>query len=262
MIRVASRRVLCDSRRVALPPIIRSASAAPSGSWTGSSASSARCCSPSAGVHAAVPAAPRGAPRRGPAPLDRFKDAAAQSGMSLDQLIAGDGPEPRSRPWGSWASSSRPRSVRVRRPGAADAALRAPQHLDEGRSSSCATSTGASPGRPWDIYRPAVPTTLEGLYLRGRRDVLVLALYHLAIRAPIARHFSPWPPARKAHQYRGGLPRRISRRRPVSILMPRIPASKSVDRGAASGQVCGPRCPTRSRSTLATGPIPSSSRRI
>jgi len=38
------------------------------------------------------------------------------------------------------------------------------------------------------IYRPAVPTTAEGLAYAGFGIVFVLALYHLAIRGPIARH--------------------------------------------------------------------------
>jgi hypothetical protein len=41
----------------------------------------------------------------------------------------------------------------------------------------------------WAIYRPAVPTTAEGLAYAGVGIIVMLALYHLAVRAPIAAHF-------------------------------------------------------------------------
>lgn len=37
------------------------------------------------------------------------------------------------------------------------------------------------------IYRPAVPTTAEGLVYAGLGLVIALGLYHLLIRGPIAR---------------------------------------------------------------------------
>jgi hypothetical protein len=40
-----------------------------------------------------------------------------------------------------------------------------------------------------NIYRPAVPTTLEGFTYAALGIILVLSIYHLLVRAPIARHF-------------------------------------------------------------------------
>jgi len=37
------------------------------------------------------------------------------------------------------------------------------------------------------IYRPAVPTTAEGILYAGLGMILVLALYHVAVRGPIVR---------------------------------------------------------------------------
>jgi hypothetical protein len=37
------------------------------------------------------------------------------------------------------------------------------------------------------IYRPAVPTTVEGFAYAGVGIVVVLALYHLLVRAPVVR---------------------------------------------------------------------------
>jgi hypothetical protein len=52
------------------------------------------------------------------------------------------------------------------------------------------------------IYRPAVPTTAEGLLYAGLGMVLVLALYHLAVRGPIARRLGKRTAARAADAVR------------------------------------------------------------
>ena len=41
----------------------------------------------------------------------------------------------------------------------------------------------------WAIYRPAMPTTAEGLVYAGAGMVFALALYHLCVRAPIAGYW-------------------------------------------------------------------------
>jgi hypothetical protein len=117
--------------------------------------------------------------------VERFKDAAAQSGMTLDQLVAGaaQNPDPSMGRLGGVIQAS---VARVNELGAADAALRNASiaarpfvfiaHMDRG----IARATLA-------IYKPAVPTTLEGFVYAGLGILLVLAVYHLGIRGPISR---------------------------------------------------------------------------
>lgn len=119
--------------------------------------------------------------------LGKFTDAAAQSGMTLDQLVAGAGrnADPAMRTLGSVAKDA---SVRVDTLSAADLALRHATvwtrpyalftHLDWGIARATAS-----------IYRPAVPTTLEGLVYAAVGVLAALSLYHLLIRAPIARGY-------------------------------------------------------------------------
>jgi Protein of unknown function (DUF2937) len=116
--------------------------------------------------------------------VDRFRQAAAQSGMTLDQLVAGAGqnPDPSMGRLGGVILEAAARADRL---GAADAALRHASawtrpfvfasHLD-----------GAIARATWAIYRPAVPTTAEGFIYAALGMIVVLAVYHLAIRAPIA----------------------------------------------------------------------------
>jgi Protein of unknown function (DUF2937) len=118
--------------------------------------------------------------------LGRFSEAAAQSGMTLAQLIAGAGqnPSPAMQRIGGVVQGA---ADRVDQLAAADAALRGAsvwtrpfvfaRHLDWG----IARAT-------WSIYRPAVPTTAEGFLYAGLGIIAVLALYHGAVRAPIAAH--------------------------------------------------------------------------
>jgi hypothetical protein len=118
--------------------------------------------------------------------LSRFKDAATQSGMSLDQLVAGasQNPDPS---MGKLGGVIRQAIARVDTLQGADTALRQAstwtrpfvflEHVDGG----IARATLA-------IYRPAVPTTIEGLAYAGLGIVLIMTLYHLAVRGPIARH--------------------------------------------------------------------------
>jgi hypothetical protein len=117
--------------------------------------------------------------------VDRFKDAAAQSGMSLDQLVAGaaQNPDPSMGKLGVVVQAAVARVDELR---ASDAALRGASiaakpfvflaHMDRG----IARATLA-------IYKPAVPTTAEGLVYAALGTVIALALYHLLVRGPIAR---------------------------------------------------------------------------
>jgi hypothetical protein len=128
--------------------------------------------------------------------VDRFRDAARQSGMTLDQLIAGAGqnPDPAMARLGGVIKSA---VARVDDLGTADTALRHASlwtrpfvfasHVDWG----IARAT-------WSIYRPAVPTTVEGLLYAGFGVVLILAVYHLCIRGPVARHLRRRAEARAA----------------------------------------------------------------
>ncbi len=118
--------------------------------------------------------------------LGKFREAAAQSGMTLAQLIAGAGqnPDPSMQKVGVVIQGA---AERVDQLSAADAALRGASiwtrpfvfagHIDWG----IARAT-------WAIYRPAVPTTAEGFLYAGLGIVLALTVYHGLVRAPIAAH--------------------------------------------------------------------------
>jgi hypothetical protein len=117
--------------------------------------------------------------------LEHFKQAAAQSGMTLDQLVAGTAQNP-DPAMGRLGTVVHDLAVRVDQLAAADAALRGADawrrpfvfaaHLDPG----IARAT-------WAIFRPAVPTTAEGLVYAAAGMILALAAYHLCVRRPIAR---------------------------------------------------------------------------
>jgi len=183
---------LCDIHRVALPPIIRSVS-------EGAERLLDRIlCVLGAVVFSQLPEFMQQYLQRLEGHLDeaklalgRFKDAAAQSGMSLEQLVAGaaKNPDPSVGRLGTVVHEA---ALRVDELAAADTALRQASawtrpfvfiaHVDGG----IARATLA-------IYRPAVPTTAEGLAYAAFGVVLVLALYHLAIRGPIVRHLRNRP---------------------------------------------------------------------
>jgi hypothetical protein len=130
--------------------------------------------------------------------LDHFKQAAAQSGMTLDQLIAGavQNPDPSMGRLGGVVQAL---VARVDGLAAADAALRHASiwsrpfvfaaHLDSGIAKAT-----------WAIFRPAVPTTFEGLAYAGAGVVLILAGYHLCVRGPIAHHLQRRAAERQAAQ--------------------------------------------------------------
>lgn len=116
--------------------------------------------------------------------LERFREAASQSGMTLDQLVADSGQNP-DPAMGRLGGVVRALIARVDELASADAALRHASmwsrpfvfgaHLDRG----IARAT-------WVIFRPAVPTTAEGLLYAGAGIVLILGSYHLCVRGPVA----------------------------------------------------------------------------
>lgn len=117
--------------------------------------------------------------------VEHFRQSAAQSGMSLDQLVAGaaQNPDPAIGRLGGVIQVSVQRADAL---AAADAALSHASlwtrpfvllaHVDWG----IARAT-------WHIYRPAVPTTVEGFAYAAAGMLLFLGTYHLCIKAPIAR---------------------------------------------------------------------------
>jgi hypothetical protein len=119
--------------------------------------------------------------------VQRFKDAALQSGMSLDQLVsnASQNPDPAI---GKLGGVVRAAVARVDELGAADAALRGASvwtrpfvflaHADWGIARATLS-----------IYRPAVPTTVEGALYACAGIIVVLGVYHLGVRGPVVRHF-------------------------------------------------------------------------
>jgi hypothetical protein len=186
MIRVARSRLLCESQGVALPRILSSASA-------GAERLLDRIlCVVGAVLFSQFPEFMQQYLQRLEGHLDearlavdRFKAAAAQSGMSLDQLVADTArnPDPSMGKLGGVIQAA---VARVDELSASDAALRGASiatkpfvffaHMDRG----IARATLA-------IYRPAVPTTAEGIVYAGLGLIVILGIYHLLIRAPIAR---------------------------------------------------------------------------
>jgi hypothetical protein len=45
----------------------------------------------------------------------------------------------------------------------------------------------------WSIFKPAVPTTVEGLFYAIAGMLVLLTVYHLAVRRPLARRLEPAP---------------------------------------------------------------------
>jgi len=116
--------------------------------------------------------------------VERFRDAASRSGMTLDQLVSGasQNPDPA---MGRLGSVVRLAVARVNELGGADDALR---HASAwSRPFVFAAHVDWQIARAtWVIYRPAVPTTAEGLAYACAGIVLALAAYHLGVRAPLA----------------------------------------------------------------------------
>jgi hypothetical protein len=185
MIQLARARLLCDGRRVAAPRIIRSV-------FEGAERLLDRVlCVAGAILFSQLPEFMQQYLQRLEGHLDEarlvlshFRDAAAQSGMSLDQLIAGASKNP-DPSMGKLAVVIQQAIARVDHLVAADEALRHASiwtrpfvffaHVDRGIASATL-----------EIYRPAVPTTAEGLVYAAIGMILILSVYHVAIRGPIA----------------------------------------------------------------------------
>jgi len=117
--------------------------------------------------------------------LDRFREVAAKSGLTLDQLAARSqtNAEPSVARLGQLMHDAVERADAL---AAADTAIRHAsiltrpfvflRHVDM----SIAWST-------WQVFRPAVPTTIEGMLYAGVGMLLILAFYHGAVRYPLRR---------------------------------------------------------------------------
>jgi len=119
--------------------------------------------------------------------LDRFRETAAQSGKTLDQLVAGaaQNPDPSMDRLGGLVRSA---VARVDELAAADSAIRHASLLGKPFVFAAHIDLGIARAT-WAIFKPAVPTTAEGLMYAGAGTVLVLAAYHLGVRGPLARRF-------------------------------------------------------------------------
>jgi hypothetical protein len=118
--------------------------------------------------------------------LGKFKDAAAQTGMTLEQLIAsaGQNPDPSMRGIGGVVQAA---SARVDHLAAADAALHgasawARPFVFLGNADWDITKA------TWAIYRPAVPTTPEGFVYAALGMIVALVLFHFLVKAPISAY--------------------------------------------------------------------------
>jgi hypothetical protein len=115
--------------------------------------------------------------------LAGYSDAAAKSGMTVAQLAAAaaSNPDPRIAGLGQVVRGA---SVRVDTLAAADSAIRGASVWT--RPFVFASHVDFSIARAtMSIYRPAVPTTEEGLIYAAAGIVVILAVYHFAIRRPI-----------------------------------------------------------------------------
>ena len=117
--------------------------------------------------------------------LEPFRGAAAQAGMTLDQLVSGasQNPDPGVAKLGDVVRAA---SLRVGELEAADHALRQAGALTRPFVFLAHADWGIARAT-LSIYRPAVPTTGEGLLYAGAGMVVVLVAYHVFVRGPIAR---------------------------------------------------------------------------
>jgi hypothetical protein len=136
--------------------------------------------------------------------LTRFQAAAGQAGLSLDQWVqatAGSGDPAVSR----LGQVVRETSARVATLSTDEAAIRHAsavarpfvflRHADP----SIVRAT-------WEIFRPAVPTTVEGAVYALAGVVFLLAFYHGAVRYPTRKAWRRWRERRSALRSRRGDP--------------------------------------------------------
>jgi hypothetical protein len=117
--------------------------------------------------------------------LQQFQETAAQSGLTLDRLIAqtGASPDPAVAKLGGVMTEAVTRvdTLTSAQVALQDASLWSRpfvflQHLD------LAIARGT-----WAIFKPAVPTTTEGLVYAGIGMLILLGTYHLGVKYPISR---------------------------------------------------------------------------
>lgn len=115
--------------------------------------------------------------------LARFRDVAAQSGLSLDHLIhqTNANPDPAVAKLGGVMADA---ALRVDTLETAQSALQHAslwsrpfvflRHVD-----------GSIAHATWAAFKPAVPTTVEGLVYAAAGMLLLLGAYHLGVRYPV-----------------------------------------------------------------------------
>ncbi|HZZ19633.1 MAG TPA: DUF2937 family protein [Opitutaceae bacterium] len=118
--------------------------------------------------------------------VGKFTDAATQAGMSLDQLVnsASQNPDPAMGKLGGVVHEA---VARVDTLAASDAALRGASTLSRPFVFLSHADWGIARAT-LSIYKPAVPTTFEGMVYSAAGIIVVVGFYHLVIRRPIARH--------------------------------------------------------------------------
>ncbi len=117
--------------------------------------------------------------------LEQFRSAAEQSGLTLDQLAArgAANPDPAIARLGRLAGEA---LGRVDALAAADSAIRHASAL--ARPFTFARHFDPAVARATaSIFRPAVPTTLEGLCYALAGTAVALGIYHLGIKRPLQR---------------------------------------------------------------------------
>lgn len=117
--------------------------------------------------------------------LAHFEQVARQAGLTLDRLIAQTSANPEATV-AKLGGVMRETATRVDTLAAAQDALQHAslftrpfvflRHFD-----------GDIAGGTWSIYKPAVPTTVEGLLYALAGMVALLALYHFALKLPLSR---------------------------------------------------------------------------
>jgi hypothetical protein len=196
MFRMAWTGPACDSRGVPIPPIVRSVSSGAEGLLD------RVLCVSGAVLFSQVPEFMQQYLQRLEGHLDearlaveKFRDAAAQAGMTLDQLVssAAQNPDPAMGKLGGVVHEA---VARVDTLAAADAALRGASILTRPFVFLSRADWGIARAT-LNIYKPAVPTTAEGLAYSAIGIIVILSFYHLAIRRPIARHLRKRAAARQ-----------------------------------------------------------------
>jgi hypothetical protein len=186
MIRMARKRRACDTPSVPLPRLIRSFSEGAEGLLD------RVLCVAGAVLFSQVPEFMQQYLQRleghldeAKLAVDRFREAASQSGMSLDQLMAtaAQNPNPAIGKLGGVVQGA---LARVDTLSAADAALRDASALTRPFVFLAHADWGIARAT-LSIYRPAVPTTMEGAVYAAIGIIVMLSVYHGAVKGPIVR---------------------------------------------------------------------------